>query len=102
MLYVRVAFVFKLEQSQLPHLTPSAFEVGACKSENYVGANDIKRCLPISAYIIGWLTTPALLRNLLRSSCHSFVTRMVISGNPHRSEKLDIHSSDTVIVGFVT
>lgn len=71
-------------------------------SRNCIGTNGIKRCLPKSAYIIGWLTTPALLRSLLRSSCYSFVTRMVISGNPHSSEELNIHSSDTVIVRSVT
>ena len=38
-------------------------------SRNCIGSSDIERCLPKSAYIVGWLTTPALLRSLLRSSC---------------------------------
>ena len=70
-------------------------------SRNCIGSSDIKRCLPKSAYIIGQLTMPVLLRSLLRSSCYSFVARMVISGNPHSSEELDIYSSNTVIVRLI-
>nr|DAM67496.1 MAG TPA: hypothetical protein [Caudoviricetes sp.]DAN68431.1 MAG TPA: hypothetical protein [Caudoviricetes sp.] len=37
-------------------------------SRNYIGINNIKKCFPKIAYIIGWLITPALLRSLLRSN----------------------------------
>ena len=62
----------------------------------------IHKHLPKSAYIIGQLTMPALPRSLLRGSCYSLITRIIVPRNPHGSEELDIHRSDTVVVGFVS
>lgn len=45
-------------------------------SRRSIGAND--ESLPKTAYIIGWLTAPALSRSLLRDS-YSFVSRMVVA-----------------------